>query len=204
VYRAVGELVNAGLLEAGIGSHYRLGPAFVEFDRLTRLTDPLVREGFGLLRDIVGQVGVPCVGLLSRLYNDTVLCVADVANGSAQFRSSYERGRPMPLTRGATSKVILAHLPPRRRASLLGAPGHVPAELVAIRKRGFAVTRGEIDTGLVGLAAPVVCVPLGLFASISVVVRGSDLAEGSERATVLMLVSAASILTDALHRASGE
>jgi DNA-binding IclR family transcriptional regulator len=61
------------------------------------------------------------------------------------------------------------------------------------------VTRGEIDTGLVGLAAPVVSAPLGLVASLSLVVRASDLTDGVERGLVLLLVSAAALLTDSLR-----
>lgn len=217
IYRAVGELVRAGLLEAGADSCYRLGAAFVEFDRLTRLTDPLVRTGRGVLRETVLQSGMACVGLLSRLYNGSVMCIADEAAGGVDFRSSYERGRPMPLTRGATSKVVLAHLPVRRLNALLAAhaacvpPGRPPAEdplafragLAEIRRRGFAVTRGEIDAGLVGLAAPVVSKPQGVVASLSLVVQAADLTDALEHRLVLMLVSAAALLTDRLARDSG-
>ena len=216
IYRVVGELVRAGLLEATAGSQYRLGAAFVEFDRLTRLTDPLIRLGRSVLHDIVVQAHTPCVGLLCRLYNTTVMCIADDAAGQVDFRSSYERGRPMPLIRGATSKVILAQLPSRRLAALLqsstaefgpaAGDGVDPfrAALLDIRRRGFAVTRGEIDAGLVGLATPLTCQPLGLVASLSLVVRADDIAEDSERRLILMLVSAASMLTDALVRDAGQ
>lgn len=202
VYRVVGELARVGMLEAA-GSRYRLGAAFVEFDRLARLTDPLVRHGSTVLRGIVAAAGIPCVGLLSRLHNATVMCIADDAAGHVDFRSSYERGRPMPLTRGATSKVILANLPARRLAALLkarrpgqvaeGDPGTLRAALADIRRRGFAVTHGEVDTGLVGLAAPV-----GLFASLSLVARMGDLDREAEHRLVAMLVAAASRLGDEL------
>jgi DNA-binding IclR family transcriptional regulator len=205
IYRAVSEMVAAGLLEASSDSRYRLGPAFIEFDRLTRLTDPLLRAGHAILQDTVAQARLPCVGLLSRLYNDTVMCVADAATPGIDFQSSYERGRPMPLTSGATSKVILARLPPRRLATLLSRNGVETAsaafktELAEIRRRGFTVSRGEIDAGLVGLAAPVVGPALGLIASLSLVVQARDLAPERERALTLLLVSAAGLLKEALR-----
>jgi DNA-binding IclR family transcriptional regulator len=208
IYRAVRELIAAGLLEAGPDACYRLGAAFVEFDRLTRLTDPLIQRGRPVLHDCVAQARISCVGLLCRLYNGTVMCIADEVGREAGFRSSYERGRPMPLTRGATSKVILAHLPPRRLAALL--PRSEPplpqfrAELADIRKRGYAVTSGEIDAGLMGLAAPVVAPSLGLMASLSLVVRAADLQAGQERSLILMLVSAAAMLTETLIAAAPE
>ena len=40
VYRTVRELLAANFLEPAQESHYRLGAAFIEFDRLIRMTDP--------------------------------------------------------------------------------------------------------------------------------------------------------------------
>jgi len=202
VYRTVSELVRAGMVEQAGEARYRLGAAFVAFDRLARLSDPLVQHGAGLLADIVAQTHLPCVGLIARMYNTTVMCVADAAAGSAGFRSSYERGRPMPLTAGATSKAILAHLPARRLHALLKSePGLAPdfrASLAEIRRRGFAVSRGEIDAGLMGLAVPI-SAP-GLVASLSLVLRETDMAERDEPRLVLMLVAASAMLADRLAR----
>jgi DNA-binding IclR family transcriptional regulator len=72
-------------------------------------------------------------------------------------------------------------------------------ELGAIRKRGYCVTRGEVDKGLVGLAVPVALPEQALVASLSLVVNGADLDDAGERRLVLMLVSSASLLTEALR-----
>ena len=45
VYRTVRELLAEGFLDPAPEARYRLGAAFVEFDRLVRLTDPLARLG---------------------------------------------------------------------------------------------------------------------------------------------------------------
>ena len=80
------------------------------------------------------------------------MCVAAAAAGAPSVTTSYERGRPMPLVAGATSKAILAQLPPRRLTRLLacdqgsaGAAG-LRATLAAIRKRGHCISprRGSI------------------------------------------------------------
>src|SRR5260221_7944051 len=73
----------------------------------------------------------------------------------------------MPLFLGATSKIILAHLPARALKSMfekhaaeiakarLGADlDAFRASLAAIRRAGFVVTHGEIDPGRVGIGAP--------------------------------------------------
>nr|WP_277604963.1 IclR family transcriptional regulator C-terminal domain-containing protein [Fertoeibacter niger] len=82
---------------------------------------------------------------------------------------SYERGRLMPLHRGAASKVILAGLPSRIVKGFFEQdPGRFAAaglgddwegvkqSLRVIRRGGGTVTYGELDPGLVGLASPII------------------------------------------------
>lgn len=217
VYRTVRDLMKAGFLETATGATYRLGAAFSEFDRIIRLTDPLVQAARPMLHDVVMQAHTPCVGLVSRVYNGTVMCVADEISGDVEFRSSYERGRPMPLTRGATSKIILANLPTRQLNRLLTADlDREPAgpfrrnadefrgHLADIRKRGYCVTRGEIDPGKVGLAAPVIVPELGIFGSLSLVTEAKSLEDAVERRLVLLVVSSASLLTETLRHTSAD
>jgi DNA-binding IclR family transcriptional regulator len=200
-YRTVRELARVSMLEPVIDGYFRLGAAFVEFDRRTRMTDPLVQLGMPMLPDLVQQAGIPCVAVLARLYGDTVMCVADARSQGVRVQTSYERGRPRPLTRGATSKAILAQLPARRLSRLL--PSTDPDfrnELNLIRKNGYCITRGEVDAGRVGIAVPVPVAEQGLVASLSVVVDADSLNEDVERRLVLLLVSLAAILKEKLAR----
>ena len=202
-YRTVHELVCQGFLEPAADARYRLGAAFLEFDRLIRKTDPYLAAGTLLLNDVIAQARVPCLALLARLYTDRVMCVADCANAGAPV-SSYERGRPMPLTRGATSKVVLAHLPARRLAKVLETEAPLAddmalkAELRAIRKRGFCISRSEIDKDRVGIGAPIVVPEAGIVGSLSLVAFVKDLDEATERRLVLLTVSSASLLAESL------
>lgn len=205
VYRTVREMVASDFLEPAAEARYRLGACFVEFDRLVRVTDPLYQLGTMLLRDVVAQARVPCVAVLARLYDNRVMCIADYRSTNDGVYSSYERGRPRPLTRGATSKVILAQLPPRRLSKLLD---HAPSEtastsksanklrdeLAAIRKRGYSVTRGEVDRKMVGIAAPVTAPQRALIGSLSLVVPAGALDEAVERRLVLLVVASAKLL----------
>jgi DNA-binding IclR family transcriptional regulator len=74
----------------------------------------------------------------------------------------------MPLYRGATAKIILAHLPSRTLKSLhahdaaeiaaagLGASWEdFRTTLAALRRQGVAISKHEIDPGRVGIAAPI-------------------------------------------------
>ncbi len=207
VYRTVQDMVAANFLGAANEAQYRLGASFIEIDRLIRVTDPLYCVGTPLLRDLVAQARVPCVAILARLYNDTVMCVSQAMTPGEDMATSYERGLPRPLTRGATSKVILAHLPPRRLKRLLereDAAGSLEAmreELALIRKRGYSVTRNEVDEGMVGVAAPVVVSGRSMLGSLSLVVRGSDIDPQQEKRLILLVTGTARLLTDEL---SGE
>jgi DNA-binding IclR family transcriptional regulator len=211
VYRSVRDLVAADLLEPANEAQYRLGAAFIEFERLIRLTDPLMRAANPLLRDLSLQAGLPCAVFLARLYGDTVMCVADDRPRDAGIVTSYERGRPMPLTRGATSKAILAQLPARRLGKILllaqkadaKDPFRQPledfrAQLATVRKRGYCITRGEVDKGLVGIAAPVAVPDQGINASLTLVVDAAQLDDRTERRLVMLIVSATGLLTDLL------
>ncbi len=209
VYRTVREMVASEFLETATEARYRLGACFVEFDRLARVTDPIYRVGTSLLRDIVSQARLPCVAVLARLYDDRVMCIADWQSAENDVHTSYERGRPRPLTRGATSKVILAHLPSRRLVKLLentppeAAPltrnmSRFREELAAIRKRGYAITHGEVDKKVVGIAAPVAVPERGLMGSVSLVLPSEIFDETLERRLVLLVLSTATLLTQEL------
>jgi DNA-binding IclR family transcriptional regulator len=77
-------------------------------------------------------------------------------------------------------------------------------ELAAIRRRGYSITRGEVDRGLVGLAVPVPVPSEALIASLSLVVKATDLDEAIERRLVLLLVSSASLLVESLRADEAE
>ena len=210
IYRTVRELSAQGFLEPSTEAHYRLGSAFVEFDRMIRVTDPLVKCGVPLLRDLAAELGLPCVAVLARLYGDRVICAADERYKGADLMVSYERGRPMPLVKGATSKAILAQLPARRLRKLLEPAfgndakqlASFRTELTNIRKSGYCITEGEVDPDLRGVAVPVSSAALAVSASLSLIVRADAMTESLERRMILLLVSSASMLAGSLAKAS--
>ncbi|WLS00664.1 IclR family transcriptional regulator [Shinella sumterensis] len=202
VYRTVRELVGQGFLDPSIEAHYRLGAAIIEFDRRLRISDPLIHEGDPMLAEVLDTVQVPCVAVLARLYRDQVICVAERATPGSAVETSYERGRPMPLLRGATSKTILAQLPKAKLGKVVKGAGHDRAlmedmlsELAAIRRQGYAITRSEVDPGLVGVAVPVSCPEAAINASMSLIVRAADSNESIERRLLMTLAPVADMLS---------
>lgn len=200
VYRTVRELVEAGFLESTRESRYRLGPTFLEFEHRLRETDPLVRSGGVFLRTLVEQAGQPCVAVLARLYGKRVMCVAEAH--TLDQRTSYERGKPMPIVRGATSKAILASMTTRKRTKLLGdvfeneaaIPDALLTELSQIRRSSLSVTRGEVDGGMMGISVPVKNDDLGINASLSFVVRQSDTPDSRVPRLASLLTSHAALI----------
>jgi DNA-binding IclR family transcriptional regulator len=96
------------------------------------------------------------------------MCVHQVVAPGSHRPVSYERGRLIPLFRGASSRIILANLPSRTLKSLFEQNLAAIAEaalgtswddfrqrLGALRREGVAVARGELDAGRVGIAAPI-------------------------------------------------
>jgi DNA-binding IclR family transcriptional regulator len=182
-YRQLGALVKSGLLEAVEASRaYVLGPAIIELDRSIRLSDPLITVAKPAMRWLAEQAPVSCTILLCRLYRDRVMCVQQEEKPGEVGAVSYERGRPMPLSRGAPSRTILAQLPPRRLNAMLATIAAENAEgfdsdafrgrLRDIRRQGYCITRGEVDPGVIGIAVPLATPRRGMIASLGIACFG--------------------------------
>jgi DNA-binding IclR family transcriptional regulator len=182
------DLVDAGLLVRSRTGHYNIGPAVIVYDRLTRQCDPVVALAQPLMKSLTLSAGIDCVALLCRLYRMTVLCVSQESTARARFAVSYERGRPMPLFRGAASKVILAHVERRKlhryydefvgdiaKAGLGQTWNEFKASLRRIRATPFVTTAGELDEGRVGISAAVFSSEGEVLGSLSLVVSEQKL-----------------------------
>ena len=149
-------------------------------DRNIRFSDPLITVAKPAMRWLAEQTPVSCTVLLCRLYRDRVMCIHQEEKGQNANQVSYERGRPMPLSKGAPSKTILSQLPSRRLNALASQlendeserdtlkSAEFRKELGEIRKLGHAVTRGEVDKGVIGIAVPLTTPLRGIVASLGV------------------------------------
>lgn len=187
-YRYVATLVEAGLLTPGRDGAYVLGPAIIQYDRQIQLTDPLLDAARPIMADILPYAPPASVVLLCRLFGDTVLCIHQVADAPPDLAQvSYARGRPMPLFRGATSKIMLPYLPTRDlkklhvahgeeiRAAGLGASWEEFRKgLTEMRRQGYAITYWEIDPERIGIGAPVLDEQKRLLGSLSYVIPRAE------------------------------
>lgn len=165
LYRYLKTLKDAGYLVSLPQAGYTLGPRVTELDFLMRRSDPLITASdphlAALAEAFVGSAFVV------RFYDRKMLCVASRVS-APEPRSSYPRGRPMPIGKGAVSRAIVAFLPPKDRAALVSdyldafvtsgigsTKDAVLTKLKRIRRNRVATARGEVTPGLVGVAAPI-------------------------------------------------
>lgn len=139
------------------------------------------------MKRLASELPPNAIVLLCRLFRNQVMCVHQESLERPDFAVSYERGRPMPLYRGASSKIILAHLPSRTlrafhaehasemaHASLGQGWEEVKQRLREVRAAGVSITQSELDPGMTGIAVPLFD-PDGLVVgSLSIVMRVRD------------------------------
>jgi DNA-binding IclR family transcriptional regulator len=165
LYRYLKSLKDIGLLMSTRGGGFALGPRVVEMDYLNRRADPLVAAAAPHLARLTAAH--PCTALIVRWYGDKMLCVESQSSAPNPV-SSYPRGRPMPMGRGAIARSIMAFLPKPQLMPLLDryaddlrqvGVGATQEEVLAafrrIRRAGIAVAFGEVTPGAVGIAAPI-------------------------------------------------
>ncbi|MGE0800504.1 MAG: IclR family transcriptional regulator [Lautropia sp.] len=169
-YRYTAELCAAGLLSSSPNGVFSLGPRIMELERLLELTDPLYRAGTEVLPALRAEDSVL---LLQNLYGDKVLCIHKegpdrLEFGGRRFTIKRARGLPFPLFRGAASLVLLAAMSAYRIREIYlrnqeAIRGYGLGDdwlsfrktLAAIRRKGYAVSRGQFSPLIVGIAVPI-------------------------------------------------
>ena len=152
-------------------------------------SDALVLQGLPHLKQLTERYS--CTAMLLRWYGNKILCVASESSTKNPV-SSYPRGRPMALGRGAIARSIMAFLPKRQLLPLIernlddlksvglgSSAEEVQKSLKQVRKAGFAVAYGEVTPGAVGIAAPVFDDRRHPIASVCVTMSGG-LVKGAE------------------------
>ncbi len=114
-------------------------------ERQIQATDPMLIAARTVMIDLIQHAVEGSTAILCRLFHDRVMCMHQVMGRGPQVPVSYERGRLMPLYRGATAKIILAHLPTRTLKSFFA---HDAAE---IARAGLGKSFDEFRRTLAGL-----------------------------------------------------
>lgn len=158
VSRIARDLAEAGMLSRlGESGAFRLGPKLIAmayspgaYSSLLDLVTPALHE----LREITEETTSVHVAV-----GDHRICLRDVS-GIHQVRRVIPPGLTLPLHVGATGMALLAHLPEADRARYLSRidsslRGKLEHGIGEIRERGWAIADGELETGTMGIAAPI-------------------------------------------------
>jgi len=146
---AVGLEVH-GLLHRGSDGKWRPGPALAEL--AAGGVDPLLEAAAAVLprlRDITGE----SVQLYRRDGTQRV-CVAS-AEPASGLRDTVPVGSRLPMTAGSGAKVLAAWAEPAVQRSLLTDARFNERALVDVRRRGWAQSVAERESGVASVSAPV-------------------------------------------------
>ncbi|BCG05436.1 IclR family transcriptional regulator (plasmid) [Paraburkholderia sp. PGU19] len=163
-YRYLRELVESGMLLRFTGGEYGLGPRIIRLDYHLRMSDPLLKAGQPIMRELASHSGFDVV--MSRWYGDELVDThRETHDTTLDLR--YGRGRPRPLFLGAAPKAILSTFPKAKLAALFeqhaeeikssGLGDSLEAfrsNLLKIRRAGVYLSNGELEDGVSALASP--------------------------------------------------
>lgn len=165
-YRYLKTLCDSGLVAKIDGGFYIIGPKIIKLDHQIRNTDPLIKGGSLILKELSNTTG--CEALVSNIYMDEIINIHSESPSENQTDISYSRGIPHPIFKGATSIIIIANLPNYRLRKLyddnkeevkrnkLGEHWkEFKDNLSKIKKQGYSVSHGQLDDGISGIAAPI-------------------------------------------------
>lgn len=183
-YRYVQSLLSSGFLEEAPGGGFRLGLRVLEIGRVARRSYGLTEVALPIMTALSAEVGETV--LLTRRSGDLVVCVDRAEANVRAARISYERGSTLPINAGASALVLLAWIDPvdaraileratlrRFTPSTLTDTAALLERLGEIRSNGYSITRAEVDSDVVGIAAPIYDEAGGVIAAISVAALAS-------------------------------
>lgn len=165
-YRYLQTLRSYGLVEEDeTRGAFRLGPRVFQLARVARQGLGLPEIALPVMRSL-GERTREAV-LLTRRWGQQVVCVERVESTHA-VRLTYERGQILPVHAGASAKVLLAFSPPEEIDAVLSTAtlprytdrtvtdaARLRVQLEEIRRAGYAISEGEVDHGVRGVAAPI-------------------------------------------------
>jgi len=157
VVRLMATLESRGLVVDRGDATYGLGARFLRWVQLAQSLWEVNRETRQEMRALVDDCG-ETVNVYVRQGTDRVSIAQE--EGTATVRSVVDVGRPMPLSAGATAKVLLSEAPAsvfQELAAIWTGPDITgfQRQMSSVRERGYAVTHGERELGASAVAAPI-------------------------------------------------
>ncbi|MCT7658013.1 IclR family transcriptional regulator [Mycobacterium deserti] len=209
-YRYLQSLASTGFIEETTGG-FRLGPRLFELARLARAGTSLSDIALPAMNSLAASVNETV--LLTRRSGRHVVCL-DLVEVTHTVRLSYERGHVLPINAGAAAEVLLAWAPTaeveavlasapleRFTAKTLTNPRQLQERLAQIRKDGIAVSQGELDEQVLGIAAPIRNAKDDVIAAVSVAALDSRIPRTQHKRIKLAVKAAADEISEHIGQA---
>ena len=160
MYRYIALLRETGLLIGDERGCYHLSARLISLARAAEAAESIIETADPVMRALAMECGETVI--LVRLVARSPVCVHRVESAH-HLRAAFEPGQPLPLNRGASSKVLLSGLREQVRRDYLRQfaatdPDAVSRMQEAARlaaERGWAVSEEEIDRGVWAASAAV-------------------------------------------------
>lgn len=198
VVRLLATLESRALVSRRDETTYLPGPGFLRWVRMASALWELSQDNRTVLRALVDSCGET-----ANVYVRQELTRISIAQeeGTATVRSVVEVGSAMPLSRGATARVLLSGAPGDVLDRLAEQDPSIDAsslerQVSAIRETGYAVSHGERELGASAVAAPVLGQDGRVIAALSVSGPTSRFTAERVHRYVEQVVASAATLTD--------
>jgi DNA-binding IclR family transcriptional regulator len=160
VYRYITLLRETGLLAGDERGSYRLSARLIGLARAAEAAESIIDIADPVMRDLAAETGETVI--LVRLIGRSAVCVHRVQSAQ-RLRISFEPGQPLPLERGASSRLLLSGLAPDLRKEYLAplaerdpeAAARLEARIALAARQGYAISEEELEAGVWAVAAPV-------------------------------------------------
>lgn len=165
IHRLCATLVLSGFLVRMPWATYRLGPKLMALGKIYEATNSIISISRPIMRDLAAKTGESVA--LFGLEGEVCYCLAREF-GSSRLVFSIQEGDTMQLYASAAGRVLMAYGPEELRKTILDTgslesftpmtmvdPKKIRTELTAIKKRGYAVNKGEREMEIAAVAAPV-------------------------------------------------
>lgn len=159
LYRQIKSLTKTGLLEAVGKGLYAPGWLADEISRIKNDSfDDLMEMALPIMHEINDEIGESVN--LTVVRGSKVKVLAHLES-RYNLKYSYVEGQILDIFKGASSKILLAHLLKEHQQFLVETDipkekqEALKAELTQIRTDGYAITASEVDENAIGISAPI-------------------------------------------------
>lgn len=213
IRRCVATLVAKGFLRQNPeDKRFRLGYVVFELGKLVLPGEEIKKTALPFMYELSKKTGASVFLTMER--DGQAVCIGRI-DAPKPLKVSFEEGRRSPLHAGASARVLLAYMPDfqvqriiqagleRFTENTLTEPERLLAELESTRRRGYAVSTGELDAGATAIAVPIFNESGGAIASLSISGPASDFAPERVPSLVDMTMASAMAVGRALFSGKG-